>query len=152
MIRGVDRYFGGREAMLRGKLPRQSFDRRFFAQVIIEMANVPSNDGTRDCQMDRVIIPNTHDLNVFAPGRVLAGTISSIDACFDRENESFQRAKRGIADADRRVVRKGTSAIARPPRSRALSTLWRISPNRLRYSRQRLRDRFSASASQIVSG
>src|SRR6516165_7452086 len=79
------------------------------------MTNVPSNDGTRDCQMDRVTIPNTHDLNVFAPGRVLAGTISSIDACFDRENESYQRAKRSIADADRRVVRKGTF-MSCPPR------------------------------------
>ena len=48
MIRGVDRYFGGREAMLRGKLPRQSFDRRFFAEVIIEMGNMSSDNGTCD--------------------------------------------------------------------------------------------------------
>ena len=47
---------------------------------------------------------DAHDLHVFAPGRVFNIAGSPIDPLFNRQNDAFQRAHRGVGNSNRGVV------------------------------------------------
>ena len=65
-----------------------------------------SDHGARDCDLDGAAPPNSHHLDIFAPGRMIAVAISAINVPFDGEHQTLKGAHRRIAHAYRGIIGK----------------------------------------------